>query len=269
MPIPALVGTVLVNVLRSVAAKALTLINKLPAYIKGALGAFVYELIDKVVDWLEGLKDDEDVQQAIKDELNRYIVQIADEQLHVRLDPADPLSKQSIAIAVGERIGMTLDQNDPFSKTSIGNAIAQKLNLNVVFRDIADKDLFIEDLTWGIRNEINARLGTNFVKIYPADAELIDEFKNELRRQIEAAFEGRPSLFQGEGINMIVSKVQEYKGAILPMNLTQTQKARDARYYSRRYYDRQIRAGYQRVWQIDPNFVPPPPPPPDDSGGGI
>ncbi len=116
----------------------------------------------------------------------------------LELDPLDPFSKASLASAVGDKIGLQLDAADPFSKRSFGNAISFKLGLNTPFRDISNREMFLEDLGQGITNVINNRLGTSFQRLYPVDSSIIQSFEREIVVQLEKAFAGQPSLIKSD-----------------------------------------------------------------------
>jgi hypothetical protein len=169
-------------------------------------------------------------------------------RIGLQLDPSDPFSKASLATAVGNKIGLELDANDPFSKESFGNAVSFKLGLNAPFRDISNREFFLEDLGQGITNVLNNRLGTSFVRLYPPNEAMISDFGREMVVQLDKAMNGQPSLIKGPTVTMLITRMRRQTGDLLPMTLDQSEKAIRQRAASRKYYDSLAKEGYTRKW---------------------
>ena len=169
-------------------------------------------------------------------------------KIGLQLDPTNPFSKASLGAAVSQKVGLDLEPTDPFSKASFGTAISNKLGLNIPIRDVSDRQMLLEDIGTGITVLMNQRLGTSFTRLFPVDTSITQQFETEFVVQVEKAFAGQPSLIRPSTLNMIVTRVRSQTGNLDPQTALDSEKYIRGRLYSRKYYDRQARAGYSRKW---------------------
>ena len=114
-------GAILLPILEFIAAQFARLFG---SKVGGAILA-------TLVSFIASLANNPTVQSILHGGIKNWIVSEVRDRLQMELDPNDPLSKSSLASAIGSKFGLQLDPNEPFSKSSIGGAVGRKLGLEL------------------------------------------------------------------------------------------------------------------------------------------
>lgn len=86
------------------------------------------------------------------------------------------------------RTGIVLDPANPLTKNSISNGIGQKIGIPL--RDVFDKEMLIEDIAAGIAMRINAEYGTQITTVWPP-AVFIPQLENAIIDYVILQLEGQ------------------------------------------------------------------------------
>jgi hypothetical protein len=131
------------------------------------IGGFIYAYLERVIEWLGQALESEDIKQFMLEQLLSFIVEAAAERTGLVLNPADPLSKESISGAIGNRIGITLT-------------------------DVTSKDAVLEDVGKYMATQINQVMQTNLDGLWPLDA-LPAKLADEVAVAVEKSARGQSS----------------------------------------------------------------------------
>jgi hypothetical protein len=171
------------------------------AVIATAWAAF--ELRAEIARRIEEFLRSDQVKAIITGHVNDIIVDYARQQLAIELDPADPLTKQSISHAIGARLGFTIT-------------------------DITDKEALMTDVSKELAKRINGVAGTNFTKFYPVDT-IKQQLQNECFVAFEKTLNAQPSWLAEGIVQQIIQSVKAHDGVFV----NRTTKKDRARYLAR------------------------------------
>lgn len=183
--------------------------KELKDYLQGELQSIEADILEEAYGYVRG-----------------FIVTYAKDKLGVDLDPNNPLSKQSLAGAIGARVGIRLS-------------------------DITDREALMHDVGVAVAQRINPIFGSHFTSFWPAE-ELKENLQREFLVAVSNRLDGRESWLSQEVVDQIINAARGVPNAIggagapIPINDKRARALYLHRLAQRKYSKKKKRQGC--VW---------------------